>query len=494
MKKSFLYIAASLLLLTGCNLDINENPNYPSSSDVTADLIFPSVENAIADVVGDQMFNYAGFFAQYFEQKPSANQYNDLAELNINESSNLFDRCYRLLYAGALQDVKEIMSRDISEGDAFICTVMRAYAYQLLVDNLDQCPYTEALQGSSNNMPAWDAGKDVYVGVLAEMDAAEAALTDGTKTITLTDPMLNKDIDAWIVFANQLRLRMYMRLYDSGDNSYQDKAIAVAKKLAASGFDDVAWDVYSNAEGQYNPWYDTYFNLTNNHVGASPLIDYMNSMNDPRVGYAFYTTANDESVYEGQVPGSKTLLPTWLGVTSSQVSNYVSHVNYEVMKSAPIYLMTASETYFLLAEVAQRFGASVGITASDAYEEGVAADPKWSSTSDIMAFLGGTGAWSNASDKLDLIYRQKWVALFMVDHMEGWTEARRTDVPELTSLTGKQVFDNEDGYTPGDFIIPVVNYSGGKLAKRVPYPADARSLNSNTPATKLISDPVFWDK
>ena len=38
---------------------------------------------AIADCIGDQMFNYGGFFAQYFEQAPTANQYNKLAELDI---------------------------------------------------------------------------------------------------------------------------------------------------------------------------------------------------------------------------------------------------------------------------------------------------------------------------------------------------------------------------------------------------------------------------
>ena len=102
MKKILLFTAvAGLLALSSCDLDINDNPNYPSGSDVTVDLMFPAVENAVADAVGDQMFNYAGFFAQYFEPMPEANQYNDLAELHLDEGSNLFDRCYRSLYAGA---------------------------------------------------------------------------------------------------------------------------------------------------------------------------------------------------------------------------------------------------------------------------------------------------------------------------------------------------------------------------------------------------------
>ena len=106
--KKILFLSATVLMLASCDLDINENPNYPSNGDVTADLVFPAIENSIATAVGDQMFNYAGFFAQYWDQMPTANQYNDLAELNIDEGSDLFNRCYSNLYAQALQDVEDV--------------------------------------------------------------------------------------------------------------------------------------------------------------------------------------------------------------------------------------------------------------------------------------------------------------------------------------------------------------------------------------------------
>ena len=81
MKKIYLLAAAGLMMLSSCDLDINENPNSPSNSDVSADLVFPAIENSIATAVGDQMFNYAGFFVQYWDQMPTANQYNTLDEL-----------------------------------------------------------------------------------------------------------------------------------------------------------------------------------------------------------------------------------------------------------------------------------------------------------------------------------------------------------------------------------------------------------------------------
>ena len=146
MKKIYLLLTvAAVLCLASCNLNVNDDPNYPSSSDVTPDLVFPAAENAVAAAVGDAMFNYGGFFAQYFEQRPEANQYNDEAELNLDESSNLFDRCYRTLYAGALADIKNVMDRTENKSDLFACTVLRAYTFQILVDNLDQVPATGAV-------------------------------------------------------------------------------------------------------------------------------------------------------------------------------------------------------------------------------------------------------------------------------------------------------------------------------------------------------------
>ena len=491
MKKISLFLTvAAALCLSSCNLDINDDPNYPSSSDVTPDLVFPAAENAIATAVGDQMFNYAGFFAQYFEQRPEANQYNNEAELNIDESTNLFDRCYRTLYAGGLADIKNIMDRIDNKSDLFACTVLRAYAFQILVDNLDQVPYTEALQGNANTTPAWDKGEDVYKGVLAEMDEAQAAL-DG-ELMTLTDPMLNKSVDQWRGFANALRLRMYLRLIDGGINAseYQSKAVALVN---ADDFftGDVKWDVYSPAEGQYNPWYDVARALaTKNHVASYPIVSYYLATNDPRISYAIMK--NDAGEYVGQIPGAKTIYKSW-GVDWKNKD--VSAIDYTNAMAAPIYLFTQSELQFLIAETQLRWGDKTA--AKTAYEAGVQAD--FDSRGVAMgAFLNGSMVkWeAQASDaaRLNMIYMQKWVALFYRDHMEAWSEVRRTDVPVTTTMTAKEVFETPDAYIAGSMIVPARNYIvAGGLCKRVPYPSNARQLNKNTPAEKLLSDRVFWD-
>ena len=138
MKKIYLLAATGLMMISSCDLDINQDPNYPTKADISAELQFPSVISAIADASGDQMFNYAGFFSQYFDQMPEANQYNDLAELNIDESKDIINRCYRNLYAGALMDIEDIKTKTTNTANLFANQVMRVQAFQLLVDNTSE--------------------------------------------------------------------------------------------------------------------------------------------------------------------------------------------------------------------------------------------------------------------------------------------------------------------------------------------------------------------
>ncbi|MDD7317839.1 MAG: SusD/RagB family nutrient-binding outer membrane lipoprotein [Prevotella sp.] len=495
MKKILLYSAASLLMFSSCALNINDDPNYATGGDVTPDLILPSAENYIANALGDQMFTYAGFFAQYFEQRPENNQYNNYAELHLDEGSNTFDRCYNNIYAGAFADIDDIMSKTNNPADVYVCKVLRMWGYQLLVDNMSDAPYAEALKGNSLTTPKWDDGKTIFEGVLKEVDDAEANI--GAGSITMKDPIFKGKLSNWKGFANALRLRIYLRMIDAGIDaaSYTEKVKAiVAENKFFDG--DVKYDVFTNAEGQYNPWYGSIFELkAMNYVAAYPIVSYYKAMNDPRMSYGVLPNTK-AGEYVGQLPGSKTRMKEWQGVAWKNAD--VSSINHEAMVAEPIYIMTRSELQFLIAEVQLRFNNNVA-AASAAYKTAVRADFASRGMADKAEdFLSGVSVnidnIDGNSEKLKLIYMQKWASFFMRNHMEAWSEIRRTDVPKLTSLSAKDIFDGKSGYVPGEMIDPAVNYiQNGGLAKRLPYPGVARRLNNNTPAEKKMDAPIFWD-
>jgi len=487
MKKIITFVSL-VVLLSGCSLDVNTDPNYPSS--VNSSLVLPAVENSIAAVAGDGMYNYAGFFAQYYDQMPEANQYNALADYTFTESTQIIDRSYRTLYAGALEDVDVILKdQTATAADKYAATILRAYSFQLLVDNMDQTPYLEALKGSANSMPVWDSGQSVYEGVLAEMDAAEANL--GTTTMSASDLLLSKDVAQWKGFANALRLRMYLRFIDAGVDvaSYTTKI----KALVDGGEffkGDVKYDVFSDELGKRNPWYAANkVALALNHVGAYPIITYLQATNDPRIAYNFVKATNT-GVYAGAIPGSKDVL-------GKKNADY-SFLNYYATK--PVYFFTQSELQFLLAESYIRFYSN-DAKAQSAYEAGIDADfsaRKMSESPSVMYGAGGKVAWSTAADntaKLQLIYMQKWVALCYMDHMEAWSEIRRTDVPKLSAKTGTQINADPTVYTAGELIAPMRDgLNPGNMVKRMNFPVSARQLNTNTPTAVIVTTPVWWDK
>lgn len=480
-------------MLNSCSLDINENPNYPSNSDVTPDLIFPAIENSIAAQIGDEMITYGGFFSQYFEQSPSMNQYNDLAELHIDENSNPFDRIYRNLYSQALLDIKDLQGKVTSSSDLFALQVLRTNCFQLIVDNIDQAPYEEALMGSEIPSPKFDDGATIYQGVLKELDEAQSKL-DGS-LMTMTDPMLGKNVAQWKGFANALRLRMYMRLIDGGINASEYTAKAKALVSAGEFFTgDVTWDVYQDSETEWNPWFAGYNSLGQNYCAAFPIVSYMDAMDDARISAYLKVRAKDNT-YMGQAPGAKTVTYQWVGLTKNGDYNmsYVSLIKADATRAMPIYLFTQSELQFLIAEVEYRFNGDAA-AAKAAYEAAVTSDFTSRQIAGSADFLAAKGSWDKASDKLNLLYMQKWVALFMRNHMEAWSEIRRTDVPALSTVSGKEAYTGSLDYVKGQLLEPTVNYiNGGGLAKRLPFPSTARKYNTNTPSAKLISDRVFWD-
>lgn len=47
MKKILLTISTAAFMFVGCDLDINDNPNYPQDDQVTPDLIFPAIQGVL---------------------------------------------------------------------------------------------------------------------------------------------------------------------------------------------------------------------------------------------------------------------------------------------------------------------------------------------------------------------------------------------------------------------------------------------------------------
>jgi hypothetical protein len=272
-----------------------------------------------------------------------------------------------------------------------------------------------------------------------------------------------------------------------------------------TGFLDAGQDMavnpgYLQSTGKQNPLYDTWGYDpagSKRSLGRYPrptkfLFDVLKAANDTfrlkRIAYA----KGGESTNPG-VSTQPEIITNYVGVPYGAPSGYTapstSYIGPSVITKGkynnPLYLITASESQFLLAEAAFRYGSQVTFpkTAQQYYEQGVIESfrllgvPDYQAKANTLLTSGiEEAAWSASPDKLRAIWMQKWLALVNFGGMEAWTEYRRTNYPIIPKSAG----------APTTQPVPL----------RLYYPNTEVGANSNTPsqsADVVFTSRIFWD-
>jgi hypothetical protein len=482
MKKLIiLFVLASVF--AGCSdwLDVNDDPNI--ANEMTIEYVLPSAQASIATQLGGTLFNIGGFYAQYWTQAPEGNQYTDVDKFDIK--SDLLDNVYTELYAGALNDLEYIRhntNNTNDHGNYLVATVLRAYTFQILVDLFSKVPYSEALDGYNKVNPKFDAGSDVYKGIIAEVNHA-LELVHVNSSVVSSDLLLGGDVDEWIGFANALKLKIYMRQSETGVN--HEKEIKALLSKADFMSQDIKFTSFQDEQNKRNPWYDTEIEYIGgvNHIATKNIISYMQGNNDPRID-VIWQKATKTNDYKGNYPG---------GSLIENIEN--ADFSFPLLSSTtPVCLYSLAELYLFIAEAELRYNNDLS-AAQSAYEAAVDASLSLHGLSVNGDDLYGNGKPFAFDGTLKQIAMQKWACLAMVNHIESWFEINRTDFPSVSSSTVEEIMANNDLYSPGDRIVPYENSLGeGNLLTRFYYPDVAISRNINAPAQVKLTDKVWWDK
>ncbi len=491
MKKVYILLMVALGVVSCENyLDVNTDPNSVSEEVVTTSMLFPAVEMNISASYNNFMHTTGAFYAQHYAQSFGTSNYLDYSQFTMSATRS--SSTYTQLTVRGLNNIKTILSKaEAAEewGTYLAATTLRAFTYQALVDAYGELPYSEALN-VSNISPKYDEGVDIYNGILAELDAA-LELCSGADVVC--DNFLfngSSDANNWIKFANALKLRILMRMSGVASVSSQ-----LATLIAEDNFptEDISFSgIYSNAQGQSNPFYQEEFSSWGkNSVDCVANVAILNTLidaEDARLG-AFFA-AGDEG-YIGGVSGSN--LSTG-DIGSADLCRPI--VTYDT----PAMLIAVCETEFLLAEYYANNGSNSEAQAH--YEAAIEASFAQAGVSGASDIYGGsTYAW-DSSKAIELIAVQKWIALAGFNGFEAWCEVRRLGYPAFdSSITGESIFveatgDYDDSpYTPGTLYTPTkVDSEVGSNAtiQRYKYPESSTSTNSNVPETKSLNVPIFW--
>lgn len=499
MKKIFIVsIVSFALFATSCEkmLDINVNPNYPTTA--STDLSLASGEVFITSALGSDFQLLGSIWSQFYAQHTGSNQYTNIDSYNLPNSSTYVTRNWGLLYAGALPDLENAINKSAESNEWNIwveAQTLRAFTYHILVDFYGEVPFKDALKGISVN-PAYNSGREVNAGIIEILDqviakssdalAAEALLLDSRRK---SDLILNGDVATWIQFAKTLKLKVMLRDYAA--NKTAINALLAEGDLLST---DVTFDKYSDKENNSNPLYENdrrKLNTPNNLRASSTLAIYLNANNDPRKDIFFsksYSFANPEDEEDqpidtivGLPQGGYTLGTAWTTTTSRAV----------LAATDPVYLMSAAESYFLQAECYVLDNKLAEAKAK--YDLGVtAAFDRWGLGSSAAAFLavGGKYEFDTTSEQTmkECVWRQKWIAAVRSQAWDSFFEINRTGYPVYGTV------DTRSGsYVVGN-LAPSINtiLPAGEFPRRLIYPKSSTDFNPNAPQTSIPMQTKMW--
>lgn len=488
LYKSLLFGLAGLFMTSCGDLDINDNPNYPTVA--TPDMLIPSGITWTAAQVGGDLQLLGGMWSQHYAQGNSSTQYGYMSEYNIKNSD--FARFWLAIYAGALPDLYYAREQAEASGEWgywIPAQVMIAFDYHIAVDFYGTIPFTEAIKGDIS-APKYDDGKTVNKGIIDLLDAAIAKESDanGKSSLDNKDFVFKGDIAKWVEFARTLKLKILMRDFDTNK-------VAISTLLQSGKFlsSDAKMNGFMDKENNSNPLYENdrrKLNTKNNIRANITMVTFLQKNSDPRIS-AFYDMPMEGDTYKGIVSGASTI--TQIVVPQSTIS--IAHLE----ATDPVYFMSVAESNFLQAEAYARLGEKS--KAKSFYDAGVTdAFARWSMADKAAGFLTGAYAFDDSSidSMIKSIITQKWIAAIRCQAWDSFFDINRTGYPELGS---EYPVSSEDWETPnskyvvGTLTPPVTSYlKVGEFPRRLLIAKNSSDNNQNAPAVIPLAEKMWWHK
>ncbi len=478
-----LFVVSMISFSCEKDLDINTNPNLPSTVD--KGFVLTAAQSSLATVLGGSLTNYGGFMVQYHTQSPGASQYINIDSYSL--SSDFTNILWTEVFAGGINDLDFVIEQSIEEKDNaayLISKILRAYIFQVMTDLFGDIPYADKLQGVSNLSPDIVAQQDIYEALISSIDEALLRYKNNSNKLVAfrQDILLRGDMTQWMKFANTLKLKMLLRLsYTS--NAKPTKVLSL---LAEDNFisKDISFGLYEDITNKRNPFSDVQLNLLNgkNNSASNSLLKFLSNNSDPRLSKIYNATR--EGVFTGLDQGNRN---QFLNKSSSDFATP------NVSPTKPVYFMTVAESNFLQAEALIRYKSGMG--AQSKYEAGIKASFQnyGLSAADADDLISGVYAYTPNSDieiSLRQVIIQKWASMAYVNNIEAYFEQIRTGFPEF--VASEAVAD----YTKGNLIISKLSRTSNKNStpKSMLYPDVEVTRNKNMNQKSSTNLKVWWDK
>ncbi len=507
MKNILVSVLSALVLLTGCVDfgDINKSPNAPSTA-FTGYLFTYACRYIPYFSLGDATNGYDPFQLEWtgYISESKNNQYGPLA------TTAQFSRANGI-YLYALKNLNMIirMNEDPEQKDLINVTsfgsaanqiaaakTLMGYYYMSLTDIMGPIVLSEAFKGESEDIwkPKYDTQKDVYTQLDAILTEAFRQF-DTNGALSSNDIIFGGDISKWKKLNASIRMMLAIKLCDVDPSAGKTRFAAA---YADGGMTSPADDFNYTYDDLY--WNRLYYWVSPDYSGAGfnavPnmfIVEQMKALKDNRMFKYFDIEGYKGSRSEASFPRdsydsfygipfglrSNNEVASWSGCCCSIASSLLG-------MGATVPIIPAARVLLTEAEAAWR--GWISADAKSLYEAGIKASfEQWGAegadayiASADVAYKGGNG-----QDALEQIAIQRWIATYMADGIEAWSDWRRLDIPYMP--VGPGAIDSGNDHYPyrlGYYTDTDVAYN---------YDNYVIALQDLSNKTDDVSNRVWWD-
>ncbi|WP_160711630.1 SusD/RagB family nutrient-binding outer membrane lipoprotein [Chitinophaga solisilvae] len=487
--KNILMLTSAMILAGGCSKfdSINTNPNKPatvSSANLATNMILGVTRSEISSTKSFMQPFLLGKYLTWGEGQEYL-QYNRLERGTYSRLS-------------LLRNVQPMINFATDEGQRNAYTglgsFIRAWQFFMTTMQVGDIPYSASIKGETENIvqPKYDTQKQVFLGILQELDQADAFLAKGADFGG--DPIYNGKVDNWRRLVNSFELHVLMNLYrktsDADLKVVERFRNIVANRPLMRDYSDNFAVTYNNIAGQNYPWSDVPAGSGNSFVKSNytmlstTLINPLKTLQDRRLFY--YAKPSPVRLAAGKLPsdweayvGAEPSLP-FPDLQTIRVDKDYADINnryVNLVNAEPVSVFSYQELQFILAEAALRgwintapaqtyFAA--GITSAMKFTAAFtpdAADYHHNMKIDdayIQSYVTANTLTGSTENQLSQIILQKYLAGFLQgSKYVAWYEQRRTGYPAFVLNSGSNL-----------------NVPGTKFPVRWMYPGDELSYNN----------------
>ncbi|WP_232279762.1 SusD/RagB family nutrient-binding outer membrane lipoprotein [Sphingobacterium spiritivorum] len=450
MKKILKYILLGLVISNySCSKfdEVNTNPEAPEK--VTSAMIATRIIINLANQPSQK-----GFLQPYMLNKNivwtefvESFQYNGFGASSLSFTS-INDAHFMGKFAGTEKLAKSY------DGLMYFARAVKFFEATM---DMGDIPYQDALKGEldKNYFPKYDTQKEVFLGILKELEMADQLFAEGGKFVG--DPMYGGDPVKWRKLVNSFALNVLMQLSKKeGDADLQLKTrfqqILAAKPIFTSNADNYQL-IRSDKSGQTYPFYKVGNNFTIYPIMSTEVIDRLKTLQDRRLFYYAAPspvkitgglTQKDFAAYVGIDPSL-----VYDNITAIKGTKDYSKLNdryTELATGEPTQQLSYAQVCFIIAEAAAR--GWVSDQPVDWYKKGVEASMKFIydntpnaeqfhhnmplDASYVTSYVNGLGSTFPAGTeaRIEAIITQKYLASFLQSEFYTYYDYRRTGYPK----------------------------------------------------------------